>query len=205
VESSPGIFADTVSFCWHSVFCWISSLLLTRQIFCWYSIFFKRHHQRFLRTYQILLTQHIFPESADFFAETANFCLLVIFYWIIIRHFADSASFCWHSVFLLNQIIFADWSYFLLIQQHIFAESSGIFADSSNFADTACLSWISWFFAGTANFCWLVKFFADTGAYFCWYRSMFLLSHHQVFCGLIKFCWHSMFFLNQLIFFLLWR
>ena len=71
-ESSPGRFADSVSFCWHSVFfCWIRSFrwlvnfLLIHTIFC-----------SVIVMYLCWLTK---------FADTV--------------YFAESADFCWYSKF----------------------------------------------------------------------------------------------------------
>ena len=63
---------DTAYFCWISSFRWLVKFFCWYSIFCWISWF--------------LLRQQIFA-------------YLAIFCWVIIRHFDNSASFCWHSVF----------------------------------------------------------------------------------------------------------
>jgi len=40
--------------------------------------------------------------------------------WIINRYFADSASFCWHSVFFADSSIFCWYSTFLLSHHQAF-------------------------------------------------------------------------------------
>ena len=84
-----------------------------------------------------------------FFAETANFCLLSIFCWVLTRHF------CWLSKFLLTQRIFCwissfRWlvklfwhSIFLLSHHHVFVLTNQILLtlhillNQLIFADTA--------------------------------------------------------------------
>jgi len=127
------------------------TLLLTQHI-CWVIITMLSRHQACLPTQQVfaekayfcwinsfcwliefLLIQHIFANSANF-AETANFCLLTIFwaYWAYFtRHFP------WHSVFLLNQLIFAATAIFFLAQHFLFSNHHAFLLTQQVFADIA--------------------------------------------------------------------
>jgi len=111
VESSSGIlitqqvFADSVFFAESSHFADLS-------IFCWYSISLLSHHQVFVLTNQMLLTQHIVLNQLmrqQIVAYSAIFC------WVIIRHFDNSARFWWHIVFLLNQLLLLGQTLYLTL------------------------------------------------------------------------------------------
>jgi len=174
VESSQGIFADAASFCWQSVFfaepahfCWLVNFLSTQHIFADSADF--GWDSKFLFTQHVLLSYHHAFCGVRIFAYSAIFCLFII------SHFDNSASFCWHSVFI---------------------------AESAHFADLSNFCWYSIFcWDITMYLCWLIKFcwhsiFCWISWFFCW-DSKFLLT--QILITQQVFADTAYFLLNQLI------
>jgi len=60
-----------IEFYWHSIFCWISWFLLKQQISAYSAIF----------CWVIIRHQQVFADTAYFFAESAHFADLSIFFW----------------------------------------------------------------------------------------------------------------------------
>ena len=99
--------------CWLSVFCWV-----TIRYFCWLSKFFW--HCTFYWLNQLILLTNIFLMNQLIFPEIANFC----FCWVITRHFADSASFCWPHRIFADRISSFSLTHQILLTRHLFGESS---------------------------------------------------------------------------------
>jgi len=145
------IFSCTAYFAELSAFSWDSKFYLL-SIFCWVV---TRH---FCRLSKFLLTQRIFAESTHF-ADSSNVCsysIILLMHQILLRQqifaysayfgltehilpgiFPDSASFCWHSVFLLNLLIFAATANFLLTQHLLLSHHQAFLLTQQVFGDIA--------------------------------------------------------------------
>jgi len=92
------------------------------------------HHHVYVLTNRILLT-HIFCWISWFLLKQQIFAYSAISCCVIIRHFDNSASFCWHNVFIAES---AHFGIFVLSHHHVYALTN-------QFLLTHIFCWISWF------------------------------------------------------------